>query len=271
MMFLQEIINYDIIVGLYFFILGIVIGSFLNVCVYRIPIGKSIVFPGSSCTSCQTKLKPIDLIPVFSWLFLRGRCRYCSEKISARYVLIELLNGLLYLLLYLKLGLTFEFVASAYFTSLMIIVFVIDLEHMIIPNKIVIAGIVGGIPVISYNSFYSYKIYLNSSFWNPIIAAVASFVLLLLIALISIIIYKGSSGLGMGDVKIFVPIGLFLGLEYTGLCLLLASVIGSVVGIFLIITKRKNRKSPIPFGPFIALSVVIIFFFGENIFKFLYL
>ncbi|NLU31217.1 MAG: prepilin peptidase, partial [Clostridiaceae bacterium] len=141
----------QVFAGICIFILGLCVGSFLNVCIYRIPLEKSVVSPPSSCPECNTRLTARDLIPVLSYISLKGRCRYCKAGISARYPLIELLTGLVYLAVYLKYSLSVETLALLYLFSILLAVMFIDLKHMIIPNGLVLLGMAGGALIIVYN------------------------------------------------------------------------------------------------------------------------
>lgn len=252
------------------FILGLLIGSFLNVCIYRIPKGESIVMPSSHCTGCGTGLKPLDLVPVFSYLFLRGKCRHCGAKISIRYPLIELLTAVVYISLFHKYGPNVDFIAAAYLMSILIAVFFIDLEHYIIPDGLVIAGLIGGVPLIIYNLFYSVSIYNDRDWWNPVLGAVTSSGFLLAVALIGFVIYKSEEALGMGDVKIFVAIGIFLGWKMAIFALFTSVVISGITSVILMILKIKGRKDTIPLGPFIVIGTYITFMWGWDLFNLWY-
>lgn len=254
--------------GIYYvfiFLLGLAIGSFLNVCIYRIPLGQSIANPPSHCFNCGTRLATLDLIPVFSYLFLRGRCRYCGKKFSARYMFIELLTAGIFTMLFYKYSVTLEFLAAAFLMSILIAVFFIDLDHRIIPNGLVIAGLIGGILVFVYNFVYPFEIYGDRHWYNPLIGAAVGSGTLLLVALIGYLFYKTDDAMGMGDVKIFAPIGILLGWRLTIIALLLAIFIAGISSLVLIIIRKKNRKSTIPFGPFIVTGTFIALMWGYGI------
>jgi len=246
------------------FITGLVLGSFFNVVICRVPEKKSIVKPRSACPCCGTVLKPRDLIPVFSFLLQKGRCRYCKSPISLQYPIVELSSGLVFTAVYLKYGISPEFFFLCYLMSILIIVFFIDLKHMIIPNGLVLAGIAGGLAFFALRFFYNDAVTGDEPWYSPLlgIAAVSGF--LLLVAVIGMIVY-GSDALGMGDVKIFIPISLFLGFKLSVLALFLTIFSGGITGLFLIITKLKNRRSQIPFGPFIVIGTFISLLFGNSI------
>jgi len=235
------------------FIFGITIGSFLNVCIYRIPLGESISFPPSHCTSCSTRLKSLDLVPVFSFLATRGKCKYCGEKISFQYPLIELLNGLIYLLLYLKFGYTLQFAGYAILCSMLIVIAIIDYYHQIIPDTINIFGLVCGFVfhIINFNGF--------SNLLQYVLGFLIGGGVLLLIAVVT----KGA--MGGGDIKLMAVLGLWLGLKYTLLTLFLSFFLGGLISIILIAFKLKGRKDMIPFGPFIVLATIVTLFYGNDI------
>lgn len=268
---------YDIYIAFLIFILGLVTGSFLNVCIYRIPLKKSVVRPGSSCTKCNTFLKPLDLIPVVSYVLLRGRCRYCKEKVSPRYALVEILTALLFAGSYLKTGLSVELVFFLVFVSLMIIISFIDIKHRIIPDRLAVTG---GLAVIAY--LFSPMVFENA-FSGPLFADTSavplrSFLLgglagggfLLVSDLIGRIAYK-KEGMGFGDVKMMLWAGAFLGLRGVVLALFTAVLTGAVAGI-IIIAKDKKQKGKekssgryMPFGPFLAFGSILSLFFAQEI------
>ena len=249
------------------FIFGLLIGSFLNVCIYRIPLEQSIVSPPSHCPNCETRLKPFDLIPLFSYLIFRGKCHYCSLKISPRYFLVELLTGMLSVVLFFKYGLTVDFVAFLFLTYILIAVFFIDLDHQIIPNELVIAGLVGGASLFVYNLFVRFQIYADHLWWNPLLGMVLGSGLLFSVSLIGLALYKGEEVMGMGDVKLFAPIGLFLGWRMTLLALFISVVLGGMSSLLLMLLGKANRKSMIPFGPFIVTAVFITIMWGWDILR----
>ncbi|MBF4693855.1 prepilin peptidase [Fusibacter ferrireducens] len=251
------------------FLLGICVGSFLNVCIYRIPEGISVVTPRSQCGYCHRTLKPYDMIPVLSYFLLGGKCRFCSAAFSVRYALIELLTGLLYVACFLKFGYTGTTFILFAFIALMIVVFFIDLDHMIIPNQLVLVGLILGGLVTLYQFFFSYAVYESPSYLNTLLGMIAGGGVMFAIAEISAFFYRGSSGLGFGDVKIFLVIGLFLGWRLTLLALWLSFVFGGVLGILLIVVLKKDRKMAIPFGPFIVIGTLVSLFFGGNITSFM--
>ena len=249
------------------FIFGLIIGSFLNVCIYRIPLGQSIVSPPSHCPNCETRLKPLDLIPLLSYVIFRGRCHYCGLKISPRYFLVELLTGIVSVVLFYKYGLTVDFGAFLFLTYILIAVFFIDLEHQIIPNELVIAGLIGGAILFAYNLYLPFQIYADQRWWNPLLGLVVGSGFLFAVSLIGLALYKGEEVMGMGDVKLFAPIGLFLGWRMTLLALFISVVLGGISSLLLMLLGKANRKSMIPFGPFIVTGVFITVMWGWDILR----
>lgn len=240
-----------IVYALFFFIFGLVFGSFFNVVGLRVPKGESIVRPPSHCTNCQRQLTARDLVPVLSFLFLKGKCRNCDAKIHWIYPMMEFLTGLLFALAYLELGLKPELIIALLFISLLIIITVSDITYMLIPNKILM--FFGALLVVG-------RIFIQSDpWWDSIVGAFGGFLILLLVAILS----KG--GIGGGDIKLFFIIGLVLGIFSTLLALFLAAVIGLVTGVVLLIYRKQGRKTPIPFGPSIAVASIIAYFYGEQI------
>ncbi len=261
----------QVLAGICLFFLGLSVGSFLNVCIYRIPLEKSVVSPPSSCPECNTRLTAMDLIPVLSYITLKGRCRYCKAKISARYPLIELLTGLVYLAVYLKYSLSVETLALLYLFSILLAVLFIDLKHMIIPNGLVLLGMAGGALIFMYNIFTPFYLYQPSRWYTPLIGMVSASGILFAIALVGLLIYGNDGAMGMGDVKLFIPIGMFLGWKLTLLSLFLSVMLGGITSILLLAFKIVKRKSAIPFGPFIVVGTFIAALAGYDILSWYFL
>ncbi|WP_010252562.1 prepilin peptidase [Acetivibrio cellulolyticus] len=258
----------EIILLIYVTVIGVVIGSFLNVCIYRIPKEENIAYPPSHCGSCGKRLTAVDLVPVFSWLFLKGKCRYCGSKISPRYAIVESLTGLTFALLYNKFGISVDLLCSAFLMSILIAVFFIDIDHRIIPDELVVAGLVAGGITIIYNAFFPMKIFgEGGKWWDPILGMFAGSVTLLVVGLIGMLIYKTDDAMGGGDIKIFAPIGIFLGWKMTFIALLASIVLAGLISLILVIIKVKGRKSTIPFGPFIVMGTLITYLYGWDILK----
>lgn len=234
-----------------FFIYGLIFGSFYNVVGLRVPKGESIVSPPSHCTVCDRRLTFLDLVPVFSYLFLRGKCRGCGTKISFVYPLMELITGVLFALAYLRFGFSWELVVALVFYSLLVVLTVSDLAYMLIPDKFLIAF---GIPLLILRMIEPLE-----PWWDSYVGAILGFSILLLIAIIS----KG--GMGGGDIKLFLVIGLVLGSLHSLVVLGLASVIGLIFGIISLRLTKAGRKTPIPFGPSIAIAAVIVHLYGDEL------
>jgi len=259
-----------IILIILFAVLGLAVGSFLNVCIDRLPRNKSIVFPPSHCEACQHKLSAKDLIPVFSYLRLRGRCRYCQVAIPRKLFWVELATGLIFALLYWwcvvfnpELGIV-AFGVMAFYACLFTIIFVIDLEHGLILNKVVYPGMVIALLLaLLPQSWLTQEIWLTQTI-KPGIASAAlgggiGFGIFLLIALIS------RGGMGWGDVKLAALIGLATGFPLVFVAIIMAAILGGIVAVALVIAKRRKRRETIPFGPFLALTTMVTLLWGSNI------
>lgn len=241
----------DIIYTVFAGIFGLVFGSFYNVVGLRVPKKESIVTPPSHCVSCNRRLTAIDLVPVFSYLFLRGKCRTCGAKVSPIYAFTETVTALLFAFATWQLGLTWELAVALLFISLLVIINVSDIAYMLIPNKILLFFL----PLLVVGRVLSPL----EPWWDAFLGAALGFGVLLLIAVVS----KG--GMGGGDIKLFFLIGLVLGTIQTLLTLFLASVIGMIVGIIVLKVRGQGRKTPVPFGPSIAIAAIIVYFYGQQI------
>ena len=254
-------------ITLYIAAFGLIIGSFLNVCIYRIPSKQSIISPPSHCTRCDTRLKAWDLIPVFSWILLRGKCRYCGARVSARYPIVEGLTSLVFVLLYFRFSISVELLAAIVLSILLICEAFVDFDLKIIPNEFIIAGMLSGAALFVYNLFYQVDMYGDRVWYNPIIGIVSGAGTLLLVAVVGSVVYK-TDAMGMGDVKLLAVIGLFLGWRLTLVALLLSVILAAIVSFVLILSKKVNGKSEVPFGPFIAIGTFIAMLYGWNIIEF---
>lgn len=243
---------------LFIFIIGLMVGSFLNVCIWRIPRKKSIIFPSSHCPQCGQHIKARDNIPLISYLLLQGRCRSCGGKISLRYPVVEFLTGIVFLLSLLKFEGGVKLFSSLILVSLLIMIFFIDLEHLIIPDVIVLPGLGLGILISFFPGFPSPL----EALWGLLLGGSV----LYLIALISSWIARKES-MGGGDVKLAAMIGTFLGWKMTALSLILAFITGALVSLVLLGAKIKGRKDVVPFGPFIALGGFVSLLAGEMIIR----
>ena len=245
-----------IILNVFSFILGVVVGSFLNVCIHRLPREESVVRPRSRCPRCGSGIRAYDNIPVLSWLILRGRCRNCGERISAIYPFVELLNGTLALFLFLRFGPSIEFLALFLFTSALVAVTFIDLEHQIIPDVISLPGIVIG---------FAFSFFIPTVGWGSSLAGILAGGGSLLLVAYGYELLTKKEGMGGGDIKLLAMMGAFLGWKSIPFIIFASSLVGSVVGIALMLLQKKDSKLAIPFGPFLALGAVIYIFFGDEI------
>ncbi|RNF40937.1 prepilin peptidase [Planococcus salinus] len=237
--------------AVFFFIFGLVFGSFFNVVGLRVPKQESIAFPPSHCTNCDRRLTAIDLVPVLSFLFLRGKCRTCGSKIHWVYPLMEFATGVLFAASFLIFGFSAELVIAILFVSLLVIITVSDIAYMLIPDKVLL-------PFAVVLLVLRFVIPLDP-WWNSLVGAVVGFLILFLIAIVS----KG--GMGGGDIKLFFVIGLVVGLSGSLLTLFFASFIGAIAGIIQLRIRKQGRKTPVPFGPSIAAAAIIVYFWGDAV------
>lgn len=249
------------------FIFGIVIGSFLNVLIYRLPIGLDFVKINSMCTSCKHRLHWYDLFPLFSWLFLGGKCRYCKAKISVQYPIVEALNGILYVLIYFFIcggnaieGLSFELLGYMIMASCLIVTAWIDFKTQIIPDSMWVSIFVGGIFIV-IDSLVN-KTFTKEFIISKVIGLFAVSGLFFLIGVIS----KGRA-MGGGDVKLMAATGFVLGWKAVIVSLFLAAIAGVVFSFFRKIFTKQEMRGVIPFGPFLAIGVMASAFCGEWIFN----
>ncbi|MCR3956712.1 MAG: prepilin peptidase [Gudongella sp.] len=243
-----------IIIGIY----GLLIGSFLNVLIYRIPRDENIAWPGSHCPSCGHGLRWYDNIPLFSYLLLRGRCRYCGDRISIQYPVVEATNAIIYILLFLSFysGSKLDFVFYALISSVLVAIAFIDLKEQIIPDSLVLTVLTLSIIQKALLHFYEGVPF---PLVNSILGlAIAGGIFLL-------ILFFSGGGMGGGDVTLIAALGFILGVRLIFLNIFLSFILGAVISIFLLATKIKTRKDPIPFGPFIILGFFIVLFMGEDL------
>ncbi|MBP3966848.1 prepilin peptidase [Paenibacillus lignilyticus] len=239
--------------AIYLFILGLVCGSFFNVVGLRVPLKQSLIHPSSHCTSCQTKLRKRDLIPLFSYLFARGRCRHCGTSVSPLYPLGEFITGLLFMSMFLYSGLGTELFTGLLLVSLSVIITVSDLKYMLIPNNVLLTFL----PML----LLSRLLHHDQPLWHYAVGALLGGGMLLLINLIS----RGQ--MGLGDAKLFFVCGLAIGLPHILVAMLLACLTGSIVGGTLQLLHLVKRKQPIPFGPFLAIGTLAAYCFGDDLIK----
>lgn len=235
---------------LIFLIYGLVFGSFYNVVIYRLPNGKSLIKPPSSCGNCGHRLSPMELIPVISYLIQKGKCKHCNTKFSMRYALVEVMTGLLFLMSYMKFGFSIDTFKVLFLGSLCIIISFIDYDLQIIPDSLNLSIFIVGIIYL--------VLFQPLSFMNAFLGFLVGGGLLFLIALVG--------PMGGGDIKYMAAIGIWLGLGYTLMTLLISFIIGGLISLVLLILKVVDRKTAIPFGPFLCVATLITLFYGNELF-----
>ena len=238
------------------FVFGAIIGSFLNVCIYRLPIDASIVFPGSHCPKCDEPIRWYDNIPLFSYLILGGKCRFCKVRIPVRYPLVEALSGAFCAALLWRFGLSPSFPVYYALICALIVVTFIDFDHQIIPNMITIPGIPLGFAA----SFVLPEVTWSDSLIGIAVGAGGLLAVALLFQLV-----RGKEGMGIGDVKLLGMIGAFIGWKGVIFTLVTSSVAGTFIGYGILKLSGKGSEQPIPYGPFLSLGAVVYLFFGRQI------
>lgn len=251
--------SYRALIQIYLFIVGAVIGSFLNVCIHRIPLKKSIVIPGSGCPRCGHIIRWYQNIPLLSYIWLRGRCANCTEPISIVYPFVELLTAVFYVLLYRYFRISIPFFIYAFFGSITIILIFIDYYHRLLPHVLTFPGIIVG---------------LATSFVNPLLRPMDSLIGIFLgglIPLVTLLLYKWirkREGMGHGDIVMLAMVGAFLGWHQVFLVLFFSSLIGSLAGILIILILRKESNYMLPFGTFIGVVALAAIFWGPRLWNF---
>ena len=249
MEFIQTI-PYPVLAGAVF-CFGLAIGSFANVCIHRLPRKESVVVPGSHCPACSAAVRPLDNIPVISYIVLGGKCRDCATRISPIYSVIETVTAVLLLAGFFKFGLSFDFMVYAAVAPALVIITAIDIEHQIIPDVITLPGIALGLAAGTYTSGYA----------DSLLGFFVGGGLFYLLAVLS------NGGMGGGDIKYISAAGALLGWQKVLLVIFIGALLGSVVGVFQIAVQKKTRKSLIPFGPFLATSTLITLFYGNSLIR----
>lgn len=260
--------------GILVFVLGLAIGSFLNVCILRIPEGKSIVLPASACPKCGAAIRPYDNIPVLSYAALRGKCRACKTPISWMYPVVELLTGTLFLGSWLAFGVTPLALKWAAFSGIMVVLVFTDLRERILPDVVNYTGLAIGLVISLFvPPADGSALWLTSKVfaYPPPTPAVSLIDALLGAALGSSLLWivgeayfrmRGREGMGLGDVKMMLMAGAFLGVKRTLLTILVGSVLGSLLGVAFILAKRKGSDYELPFGSFLGAAALLVVFFG---------
>jgi leader peptidase (prepilin peptidase) / N-methyltransferase len=241
------------------FLIGSLIGSFLNVCIYRIPRGLSIIRPSSRCPSCNNAIRPYDNVPIMSFLILRGRCRDCGDRIPFRYPAVETMNALFYVTVIWRFGIGWHVPFLFLFCSAMIVITFIDLDYQIIPDAITLPGIPIGLIAGTFLLPDPFVRAGSLGFTNALIGLISGGGLFYAIAVLS------RGGMGGGDIKMMAMVGTFMGWKSILLTTFAGSLLGSIVGIFLVVFRGRGRKTKIPFGPFLAFGALITLFFGQEL------
>jgi leader peptidase (prepilin peptidase) / N-methyltransferase len=242
------------LLAIYVTMMGTAVGSFLNVCIYRLPLNLSLVWPASRCPACGARVKPYDNVPIASYLWLRGRCRSCKAPISIKYPLIEITTGVLFLGAYLLFDSPVLF-QRLIFACAMIVLFVIDLEHRILPDVITLPGIVLG---------FVLSLFMPPGWMDSLIGIIVGGGSLWLMGELYFRI-RHEEGMGFGDVKMLAMIGAFLGWKLMLLTLVLSSFVGSIVGVAMIASNRGDMKYALPFGTFLAIGAMVASTVGDRI------
>ena len=251
---------------------GVVVGSFLNVCIHRIPRGLSVIGPGSRCPHCDSPIRAWENIPLLSFTFLRGRCRYCDQPIGWIYPTVEAFTALLFYLLFLKYGFNSPFFLNAVFFSLLIILMFSDLFERILPDVITLSGLLCGLLVAPFQSpeFFQDDLFWvgGSKFWTHYLQSLSGIVVgggtLWFVASLYLKLRK-VEGMGFGDVKMMAMVGAFLGWRYAWLTIFCGSLLGALVGSLYIYLFGKNRRYELPFGTFLGVGAVITTLWGRDL------
>ena len=249
MQFIQTI-PYPFLAGAVF-CFGLAVGSFANVCIHRLPRKESVVVPGSHCPACSAAVRPLDNIPVISYIALGGKCRDCATRISPIYPVIETVTAVLLLAGFFKFGPSFDFLVYAVVAPALVIITAIDIEHQVIPDVITLPGIALGLVVGTYTIGYA----------DSLLGFFAGGGLFYLLAVLS------NGGMGGGDIKYIAAVGALLGWQKVLLVIFIGALLGSVVGVFQITVQKKSRKSLIPFGPFLATGTLVTLFYGNSLIR----
>jgi len=242
-----------------FVLLGMLVASFLNVCCDRLPAGQSLVYPPSHCPACQRRLAIKDLIPVFSYLWLRGRCRYCQALIPRRVLWVEIGTAVLFGFAYWRYGLSIELAIALFYLCLFIVILVIDFEHGLIFNKVVYPAMAVALLISIFFSIFLPQLKIVPEIKQAAIGGGIGLVLFFLVVLIS------RGGMGWGDVKLAALIGLVTGFPLIIVALLMGIILGGLVAGILLALKIKKRKEAIPFGSFLSLATIVTLLWGSDI------
>ena len=235
------------------FIIGTILGSFYYVVGTRLPNNESLISPGSHCTFCNHSLKFFELVPIVSFIFLKGKCRYCKEKLSKNYLLYEIFTGIMFLISYVKFGISYEFFISLIISSLVVLIFITDFKHMIILDSPLVVSIIL-IFILKWVYFDIYEALFG------LVDGLLAFLTMLFIGQIGNILFKKES-LGGGDIKFSFVTGMILGYKFNMISLVLATFIALPYAVATMVMKKDNE---VPFGPFLVSSLFLIFYFFEK-------
>jgi len=259
-----------LLLEIFSFILGAIVGSFLNVCIFRIPREKSIVRPGSSCPGCSSPIRFYDNIPLMSYLVLRGKCRKCGEPISIRYPAVELLTALFFAGIAWRFGLSVDAAAALVFACILVVISFIDLEFQIIPDIFSLGGLVLGL-LLSFlrtTPFFGQELLVPFGSLPAILQSLLGVLLgggiLYAIARLYEVVRK-AEGMGGGDIKLLAMIGAFCGISGVVFSLVAGSIVGALVGLPLMLIKGQGTKYAVPFGPFLSLGALLYVFAGDTL------
>lgn len=244
------------ILYIFAFIFGTAVGSFLNVCIFRLPLEQSIVNPSSHCFSCKKPIPFYDNIPLISFILLQGKCRHCKAPFSGQYPLVEFLTGMVALACVLRWGFTLNTLSIFIFVAALIVITFIDFEHKIIPDVISLPGILYGL--------LAALVLPRITFVESLLGALLGGGSLLLVAGFYYLLTK-QEGMGLGDVKLLAMMGAFLGWQSILFIIMIGSITGAAIGVAAMVIKKKDRKYAIPFGPFLSLGAVAYLFYGQEI------
>jgi leader peptidase (prepilin peptidase)/N-methyltransferase len=255
----------EILLYIIFTLLGIAIGSFLNVVIDRLPVGGSLVYPPSRCDACKRRLSPWDLIPVVSYLWLRGRCRYCGVHIPCRILWVELLSGLLFFLAFWRFGLSAPFIITAFWCCVFLVIIFTDWEHKLILNKVTYPAAVVALIILGADSLWQGHLLGNLNLipkpviLSGLIGGAIGFIFFLVVSLIR------PGGMGMGDIKLAGLIGLVTGYPLAVVALLIGIVAGGLVAVALLSLGIKGRKDVVPYGSFLGIGPIVALLWGREI------
>ena len=245
------------------FLFGACVGSFLNVCIHRIPLDESVVAPRSHCPRCGKLIAWYDNIPLFSFFVLRAKCRHCGASISARYFLVELLTAMLFLMVWNRYGFDVRTPIYWLFVGGLILGTFVDFSHMIIPDRVTLGGMLAGVVLsVAFPALHGKEVWAEG-LKTSLVGLVCGSGLLLGVAYLGKLAFK-KDAMGLGDVKLLGAIGAFLGWRAVLFTIMMSSVLGSVVGVYLITSQKKEWQSRIPYGPYIALAAIIWILGGDT-------